>query len=149
MNVYVDTSALNRIFDDQSQIKIFLEASAMLILFSLLENGVIMIVSSDALKFETERNPYPERKKFVEAVLQESVEFQAFNSETVKRAKELESSNIKGLDALHLACAEQLSTMYFVTCDERLMKRYQGLVTAINPIDFVNLLIEEDSDEVK
>ena len=37
MKIYLDTSALNRIFDDQSQPRVYLEATAMLIVFVLIE----------------------------------------------------------------------------------------------------------------
>ena len=60
MNIYLDTSALNRIFDDQSQPRIFLEASAMLLVFGLIEKRIISIVSSDVLVYENSRNPYAE-----------------------------------------------------------------------------------------
>ena len=36
MKIYLDTSALNRIFDDQSQPRVYLEATAMLIVLCLL-----------------------------------------------------------------------------------------------------------------
>ena len=49
MNIYLDTSALNRIFVDQSQPRIFLEASAMLLVFGLIEKRIISIVSSEVL----------------------------------------------------------------------------------------------------
>ena len=35
MKVYIDTSALNRIFDDQLQTRIYIESSSMLIIFLL------------------------------------------------------------------------------------------------------------------
>ncbi|MFN3533374.1 MAG: hypothetical protein ACK41Q_12830 [Candidatus Brocadia sp.] len=37
MKIYLDTSALNRIFDDQSRPRVYLEATAMLIAFVLIE----------------------------------------------------------------------------------------------------------------
>jgi hypothetical protein len=52
MKVYIDTSALNRIFDDQSQPRIYLEASSMLIVFMLIDFETIEFVSSDVLLFE-------------------------------------------------------------------------------------------------
>jgi hypothetical protein len=58
MNVYLDTSALNRIFDDQSQPRIFLEASAMLLVFGLIEKRIISIVSSEVLIYENSQNPH-------------------------------------------------------------------------------------------
>jgi len=64
MNVYLDTSALNRIFDDQSQPRIFLEASAMLLVFGLIEKRIISIVSSEVLIYENSQNPHAERQLF-------------------------------------------------------------------------------------
>ncbi len=58
MKAYLDTSALNRIFDDQSQPRIYLESSSMLVVFVLIENQVVDIVSSDVLLFENLQNPY-------------------------------------------------------------------------------------------
>jgi len=57
MIVYLDTSALNRIFDDQAQPRIFLEASSMLLVFGLIEKRIISIVSSEVLVYENSRNP--------------------------------------------------------------------------------------------
>ncbi|HBY80690.1 MAG TPA: DNA-binding protein, partial [Cyanobacteria bacterium UBA11148] len=70
LKVYLDTSALNRVFDDQSQARIYLESTSMQLIFLLIENEIIEIISSDALVFETERNPYSDRQTFVELVLQ-------------------------------------------------------------------------------
>ena len=44
---------------------------------------------------------------------------------------------IKGMDSLHLACAEALAADCFITCDDKIVKRYRGTVTVKNPTDFV------------
>ena len=49
LKVYLDTSVLNRIFDDQTQARIYLESISMQLIFLLVENEAIEIVSSDAL----------------------------------------------------------------------------------------------------
>lgn len=138
MRVYLDTSALNRVFDDQSQARIYLESTSMELVFLMIEDGAIEIVSSEALEFETRRNPYEARRVFVESVLQRSRAYQILNQEILGRAQELETRKIaKGLDALHLACAEALAADYFVTCDDRLTRRYSGSVSIGNPVEFV------------
>ncbi len=55
MKLYLDTSALNRIFDDQSQARIYLESMSMTLIFLLIENKTVEIVSSEALVAETIR----------------------------------------------------------------------------------------------
>ena len=106
MNIYLDTSALNRIFDDQSQARIYLESVSMELIFLLIVNQTVSIVSSEALKFETDNNPYSERRFFIDKVLENATKFQSLNAEILARAEEIEATmNIKGMDSLHLACA--------------------------------------------
>jgi hypothetical protein len=49
MKLYLDASSLNRVFDDQSQPRIYLEASAMIMIFAMLEKDALSLVSSEAL----------------------------------------------------------------------------------------------------
>lgn len=144
MNVYLDTSALNRIFDDQSQPRIYLEASAMLLIFGLIEQGVIPIVSSEALELENSRNPYEERRIFVHAILRKAKVFQTVNDRVVKRALEIQALGLQGLDAMHLACAEKMRAGYFVTCDDKISRRYEGSVAVINPVEFSLRMLNQE-----
>ena len=146
MNIYLDTSALNRIFDDQSQPRIFLEASAMLLVFGLIEKRIISIVSSEVLIYENSRNPYVEKKLFVTSVLQKARVIQTLNDDLAKRAAEIEELGVKGLDALHLACAERLKAAYFVTCDDRIIRKYTGMVNAINPVELTMAMLKKEED---
>jgi len=146
MNVYLDTSALNRIFDDQSRPRIFLEATAMLLVFSLIEKQIISIVSSDVLIYENSQNPYAERQLFVTSVLHKARVIQRLNDRLAKRAQEIEALGIKGLDALHLACAEKLKAGYFVTCDDRIIRKYTGKVIAINPVELTMTMLKQEAD---
>lgn len=137
MKVYIDTSALNRIFDDQSQPRIYLEASSMLILFMFVDSQAIEFVSSDVLLFENNNNPYEERRVFINLCLQKAKHIQSINKEILSRAQEIEILQIRGLDALHIACAEEIKADYFLTCDDKIPKRYKGSIKVQNPIDFV------------
>jgi len=146
MNIYLDISALNRIFDDQSQPRIFLEASAMLLLFGLIEKRIISIVSSDVLVYENSRNPYAERQIFVTSVLRKARVIQTLNNSLAKRAQEIEVLGIKGLDALHLACAERLKADYFVTCDDRMIRKYTGTIVVVNPVELTMHVLQQEAD---
>jgi predicted nucleic acid-binding protein len=143
MKLYLDTSALNRIFDDQSQARIYLEASAMILVFAMLEKTSIKLVSSEALIYENNANPFAERRSFVSAILQKAVVIQTLNEHLLDRAKEVETSfSIKGVDALHIACAEKLKAT-FLTCDDKIIKRYVGKLQVMNPIDFAQRYTED------
>jgi hypothetical protein len=69
MKIYLDTSSINRIFDDQSQPRIFLESSAMITVLAMIESKSFALVSSEVLIFENSRNPFEERRIFVSSVL--------------------------------------------------------------------------------
>ncbi|MGK7919447.1 MAG: PIN domain-containing protein [Trichodesmium sp.] len=142
MKLYLDTSALNRIFDNQSQARIYLESMSMTLIFLLIENQTVEIVSSEALVAETNNNPYNERKVFVESVLQEAKSFQNLNQNLLTRAEEIEENmGIKGIDSLHLACAEKFGVDFFITCDDKLIKRYEGAIIVQSPTIFVNNIV--------
>jgi predicted nucleic acid-binding protein len=53
------------------------------------------------------------------------------------RALDLERQGLKPLDALHVACAELAVVTHFLTCDDRLVRRYSGTMRVLNPVDFV------------
>ena len=52
------------------------------------------------------------------------------------RALALERHGVKPLDALHLATAEVAGATHFLTCDDRLLRRYTGPVAAMTPTRF-------------
>ena len=141
MKIYIDTSSLNRIFADQTQGRIYLEASAMLLVFSLIENREVDIVASDVLIFENSKNPYEERKLFVNAVLKHAKQFQIVDEKILKKVQRIETLGIKGIDALHLACAEKSGVDTFISCDDKIIKQYNGRLKAINPIEFARNIL--------
>ena len=148
MKIYLDTSSINRFFDDQSQPRIFLEASAMITVLAMIESRVFFLVSSEVLLFENSRNPFEERRIFVSSVLAHAKVIQTINPTLLHRAQQIESSNsISGLDALHLACAEKLKCGYFITCDDKVVRRYKGTVKAINPVQFSIEALKESGNE--
>ena len=55
--VYLDTSAYNRPFDNQTQPKIFLESQAVVIILQMVETQMIELISSSVLAYENSRNP--------------------------------------------------------------------------------------------
>ena len=47
-------------------------------------------------------------------------------------------NNITQLDALHIACAEAQQVDRFITCDDRLIKRYKNAIIHLcNPVELV------------
>ncbi|MBC6423098.1 MAG: hypothetical protein GDA43_26625 [Hormoscilla sp. SP5CHS1] len=72
-------------------------------------------------------------------MLENAIFLQTLNVEILAMAEEIETTiNIKGMDSLHLACAEKMRVDYFITCDDRMIKRYRGYLIVINPTTFAN-----------
>jgi len=143
--VYLDTSAYNRPFDDQTQPKIFLETQAVAIILQMVEAKVVELISSSVLEYENSRNPYPIKQEAMSRYLQLAELRQEVNEVIRQRAEELEQNGLKAIDALHIAYAEAVNSNYFITCDKRLINRYSGLTMKVmNPADFV---LEISSDD--
>ncbi|WP_129672130.1 PIN domain-containing protein [Candidatus Chloroploca sp. Khr17] len=141
MRVYLDNCSLQRPLDDKSQVRIALEAEAMLGIMALHQQGVLEIVHSDALRFEIDRTPDLQRKVFAAELLKDAAAYVAFSPQIVARAKELEQEGIKPLDALHVACAEHGNVYCFCTCDDRLMKRLKVIasitIAIVTPLELI------------
>ncbi|APB34303.1 hypothetical protein GlitD10_1977 [Gloeomargarita lithophora Alchichica-D10] len=70
VKVYLDTSAYNRPFDDQTQPKIFLESQAIAIILQMVETQIVEVVSSSVLEYENSRNPYSIKQEAMNRYLQ-------------------------------------------------------------------------------
>ena len=62
MNVYLDMCSIERPHDAKSQIRIRLEAEAIIDIISLCEAGAVDLLTSDIHVYELNRNPRPHRK---------------------------------------------------------------------------------------
>jgi predicted nucleic acid-binding protein len=143
--LYLDMNVYNRPFDDQNQMRIRLESVAITMIFSLIERGDFSVLWSFVLEYENSRNPFLERRTFVR-YLARSCDGAVEPDESIRAlAKKLsENHEIRGRDALHLACAELSGCDYLVTCDDRLVKQGQRLrdngtlkVRVVNPVDLL------------
>ena len=85
--IYLDTSAYNRPFDDQTQPKIFLESQAVAIILQMVEMGMIELASSSVLEYENSRNPYPIKQTAMSRSLQMAQLRQAVNEAIQQRAE--------------------------------------------------------------
>ena len=138
MRVYLDTSVLNRPFDDQSQVKVFLETQAMLLILQMISSQRVELVTSNVLEYENSRNSDADRANAVSLYLSLASFRQVADEVIRQRALELEKTGVKAIDALHVACAEVSESDYFLTCDKRLINRCKTLsLKVMNPADFI------------
>jgi len=148
IRVYLDINVYNRPFDDQTQPRICLETLAFVTIMQLIEMDQIALVTSSMLEFENNKNPFPSRQQWVNYCLNYTKQHKTLNESIKSRAKQLEQEAIKPMDAPHFACAEAIGCDYFLTCDDRIVKRYRGNIQVLNPVDFI-LLLTGKNDESK
>ncbi|MFZ2404236.1 MAG: PIN domain-containing protein [Methylobacter sp.] len=137
MKIYMDNCCLNRPFDDQSNLRIHLEAEAIKTIIRLVEQQKWNLVSSKVLKFEISKIADESRRK--ELMLMESLagEVVQINTQIGVRANEFERLGIQSFDALHLACSENNADI-LLTVDDRLIKKAQTInnlnISVRNPL---------------
>jgi hypothetical protein len=69
IRIYLDACCLNRPFDDQTQARIRLEAEAVLMTLAQCETGAWEWIGSEALDWEIEKTPDPERLRRVRSLV--------------------------------------------------------------------------------
>lgn len=141
MKIYLDSCSLQRPFDDKNQIRISLEAEAILSIIALCESGQLELLSSEVLVFETNRISNVVRRENVFEILTLAQEVLMVNDEIENCALDIISNGIMPIDALHLATASLESADYFCTSDDALLKKakkIEGLNTSVvSPLELI------------
>jgi len=141
MKVYLDLCAIQRPLDTPQQVRVVLEAEAVLGILSLCDAGSIELVSSEALVYETEQNPLLIRREDGYSVLAKAKTIVNMTPSVKERAPQFLRHGIKPLDAVHLALAEASRADYFCTCDDRLARKAKRIrdlqVRVISPLDLI------------
>ena len=144
--IYFDTCCINRPFDDQTQVRVRLEAEAILGILSRIENGEWKWVGSEVLMDEIEQTPDAQRLsrvKLLSDFVQDVVEV---NEKEIKRAKELQKEGFQVFDALHIACAESAKADVLLSTDDSLLRQAKRVskrlkVRVENPLAWVEEMI--------
>ena len=141
MKIYLDMCSIQRPLDTKTQPRIAVEAEAILGVLALCEEEQVVLMSSDTLLFELNRNPHPVRKEYALKVLAKSTSFVPTDGEVEKSARRFQAEGIKPLDALHLASAVVGNADYFCTCDDRFLRRAKAVDTGqtkvVSPLELI------------
>ncbi len=142
MLVYLDTCSIQRPFDDQSQLRVALEAEAVLQVIQLAEQEVVDLLASEMLLVETEQNPTPRRRRFAMEVLGLASDFVEVGSEIESRARAYDQTGINPADALHLASAVEAEADVLCTTDDQFLRRSRevdtGATRVLTPIELID-----------
>jgi predicted nucleic acid-binding protein len=123
--VYLDVCSFKRPFDDATLERVRREAEAVAAILEAAQAGGVQLVRSPAHDFENERNPREDRRLATSLWLETARLRIAASAGTHERARALAHLGFAPLDALHLAFAEEARAKWFVTTDDRLLKRAQ------------------------
>lgn len=139
MRVYLDNCCLNRLFDDQRQMRVRLEAEATLCLQEHIRSGTLELVWSYMLDFENAANPFEERRTTISAWRQYATRDVEESALILQHANSLAGMGLKAKDALHIACAIARACTYFLTTDDDILKRRPDIhdITLMDPTAFV------------
>jgi predicted nucleic acid-binding protein len=143
IKLYLDCCALQRPFDDRSQLRVATEAEAILKLFEEFETGFIEVASSDVLLFELSKIELSPRRTYCINLLAKSSYFVELTDSIEQLANAYSESGIKTLDALHLASAVEGEADYFCSCDDRFIKKAQLVETSLTKVISVLDLVQE------
>lgn len=142
LRLYLDNCCYNRPYDDQSQIRISLEAQAEIFIQNAIKAGSIELAASHVLLYENSRNPHENRRQAIYQFIKQNtsvfVDVDRLN-ETATIARKIMSTGIKDADAAHIACAIQADCDYFLTTDSRILKYRDEQIKVMNPVDFIKI----------
>jgi len=146
--IYLDVCCWNRPFDDQTQTRVRLEAEAVLAIVLAVERGGWVLVHSEVADLEIAKISDAERRERLQLLIPRRHHFVSLNDEAVERAAALEELDFIGMDALHLAMAEQAKADVLLTTDDRLLHRAARnqerlRVQVMNPLFWLQNVLKE------
>ena len=143
MKVYLDNCSYNRPFDDQSQMRIFLETQAKLHIQKLIQDGYLILAISYISRYENWNSPYSKNKITIAKFFENATIIVDIDKADIieEKANEIMKYGVKSKDALHLACAIEAACDYFITTDDGILKKYKaGEIKVCSPVEFINIL---------
>ena len=123
MRIDFDMCCLQRPIDDQTQLRVRVEAQAVLGILALCEDGRAELIASEALVFRDRGESGRCSPRLRHSVDRMAVQFVQTDASVKSRAQQFMAAGIQPLDALHLASAVEAHADFFCTCDDRFLKK--------------------------
>lgn len=139
MRIYMDNCSFNRPFDDQSQLKIRLEAESKIYIQESILQNKLELAWSYILDYENEANPFEERRNAILLWKRHAIIDISESAEILLKAEEMKNKGLKSKDALHVACAINSECDYFITTDDSILKKLKNFreITVLDPMNFI------------
>lgn len=121
------------------RIRIRLESEAKLKIQEEIRSGKFQLVWSYILDYENNQNPYQERKVRIERWKEYAISNIEETSELIETASLLNQKGIQKIDSLHIACAILSKSEYFLTTDDKILRRAKQIddINIDDPIGFI------------
>lgn len=137
---------MNRPFDDTSQVRVHLEAEAVLAIIQQVEQAGWTWVSSDAVLYEISKTPNEDRKARLWSLESGASKRVELTDAIYQQAEMLQQLGFTALDALHLACASVAEVDVFLSTDDKLLKKSRQHIdkirlNAMNPLAWLQEVI--------
>ena len=151
MRLYFDICCYSRLYDDQTQVKIYMESEAILNIFNISKQKNDDIVGSPALDLEIDQIDNIEKREkikyFYNQMITEKIDY---TENVLARVKNLsEQTKIKTLDSFHLSFAENSKVDVLLTTDTKFEKACAKLdlkIKVSNPLKYLLEVIQDDSN---
>ena len=142
MRIYLDNCCYNRPYDDQTQMRISLEAQAKLHIQDLIKEGQYELVASYMLMYENSCNRVKVKRDTIKKFIEDNTviyidESKSLEAETI--AEEIQKTGVKSADSIHTACAILANCDYLLTTDDRLLKFRDDRISVVDPTEFIRL----------
>lgn len=141
MKIYLDSCALQRPLDDRTQLRISVEAEAILGILTLAKNGQVTLVTSEVLEYEINRITNLPRREYALEILRICQFKVEVDESIIQHTREFKERGIMPLDALHLACAMMGDVDYFCTSDDKFLRKAKTLdslsMHVVSPLELI------------
>ena len=142
--IYLDVCTICRPFDNQDLIRIRMETDAYFLIMNAVQSKNYQLQISPVHFTEVNAiSDLYEGMKVIEILKTYGVQSKFNKTEALDRANELTANNFGIADAAHLAIAEQISDC-FISCDDKLIKKYKKLQTVIHAVNPIQFCLEEN-----
>ncbi len=139
MKIYLDNCMFNRPFDEQSHIRIRIETEAKLAIQEEIRRGTYQLIWSYILDYENSKNPFRERQEQIIKWKKYAITDIEENTDIIKTALLLNSKGLQKMDSLHIACAIFAKADYFLTTDDKVIKK-ANVITDLEISDPINFI---------
>lgn len=146
MRIYLDNCCYNRPYDNQSQIRIRLEAEAKLHIQQMIKEKKLELVTSYMLEYENSKNRSSmKRQAILDFIRQNESYYVGIERKTdiEHAAASIMRTGVKEKDAVHVASAVLAHCDFFVSTDDRLLRYQDAAIRLVSPCELIRLLEEE------